>query len=428
MLSIRGFLLQDPWHRKRIQEFTQTLRRLPWQTVLALPLSLFVVVACGGSSLATAAELPAVSTFELGSFTLHLASRPFRWSWFKGEKRLGAERYRRQVSALSVEQAGCWQALEGLISARHSGESAVVAEVAFDQGRSTATVELEALSGDAGELVRIRLGVPGATAIREDVVIEADELLLASSGSPCLVLSSGACAFFLRSADNKPLKAYAPDPDHFRFETSGDRLELELWPCGPQEALRRRDRLLLTRERQEGPPIEIADKPSLHAAIEALSRDAIAFNGLRSLRLVEAPVSVVLRDGVQSLAVLLPGEFRFAGPSAPRLERLHAALHSKWEALRPLALDFSSDRQAWRARAEWLLGSDLLVAPFLQPGPREVWLPPGVWERCGPEANGVPLTGPATIRVEPELGLPAVFVRREQRQNHATLRAVWSAK
>jgi hypothetical protein len=159
-----------------------------------------------------------------------------------------------------------------------------------------------------------------------------------------------------------------------------------------------------------------------------VSRDSISFDGLRPLRLLAAPPNDALRDGVQSLAALLPGEFRFHGPSARRLERLQTALRNEDASLRPLAVEFASAREAWRSQAEWLLGSDVLVAPFLESGAREIWLPPGSWMRLGSQSEETAVAGPARVRVEPLLGLPAVFVRRERMPGYEALGRVWSAE
>lgn len=48
--------------------------------------------------------------------------------------------------------------------------------------------------------------------------------------------------------------------------------------------------------------------------------------------------------------------------------------------LRTLFFEYPEDRTSWLVEDQYLLGTDLLVAPLLEEGPeRDVYLPPGTW-------------------------------------------------
>lgn len=77
--------------------------------------------------------------------------------------------------------------------------------------------------------------------------------------------------------------------------------------------------------------------------------------------------------------------------------------------MRPMALAFPEDRDARAAELQYLLGSDILVAPVLEPGGRRTfYLPEGRWLGL---VGLAPVEGPGWATVECELGQYPAFVR-----------------
>ena len=81
-----------------------------------------------------------------------------------------------------------------------------------------------------------------------------------------------------------------------------------------------------------------------------------------------------------------------------------------------LYLDYPGQADAYTNPTEYLLGSDVLVAPVTQPGPSaaaQVWFPPGTWEDY---FTGATFTGPATATIDipdqPDAGV------RQGRRDH----------
>lgn len=115
-----------------------------------------------------------------------------------------------------------------------------------------------------------------------------------------------------------------------------------------------------------------------------------------------------------------------------RFARVHEALGPELRALadeaaatsmpmvRHLALEFPDDRASRAVHDEYLLGSDLLIAPVLEEGAttRSVYLPPGRWFHVW---TGTEHAGGATIEVDAPLGSPPVFSRDADRPD---LRAI----
>jgi len=78
--------------------------------------------------------------------------------------------------------------------------------------------------------------------------------------------------------------------------------------------------------------------------------------------------------------------------------------------VRPLVLEYPTDRRTYRLDTEFLFGSDLLVAPVLIEGAtsREVYLPAGEWFNFW---TGEKIVGPKQITVEAPLDILPLFVR-----------------
>lgn len=76
--------------------------------------------------------------------------------------------------------------------------------------------------------------------------------------------------------------------------------------------------------------------------------------------------------------------------------------------VRPLWIEYPGDRRAERQDQEWLLGSDVLVAPVVERGAvaRDVYFPRGCWT-----GTGVRVRGPRTRRVAAPLGTLPYFLR-----------------
>lgn len=109
-----------------------------------------------------------------------------------------------------------------------------------------------------------------------------------------------------------------------------------------------------------------------------------------------------------------------------RFARIHEALRPELEALaaeasstgapivRHLMLDDPEDRETWAVHDQYLLGSDLLVAPVLTEGAtrRALYLPEGDWFHVW---TGARHEGPAWVEVEAPIGAPPVFARGSDR-------------
>jgi alpha-D-xyloside xylohydrolase len=78
--------------------------------------------------------------------------------------------------------------------------------------------------------------------------------------------------------------------------------------------------------------------------------------------------------------------------------------------MRPLFVDFPNDAASWNIEDQFLLGSDVLVAPIAEMGARgrDVYVPPGIWTNAW---TGVNMEGPLTISVDAPLEHIPVFVR-----------------
>lgn len=77
---------------------------------------------------------------------------------------------------------------------------------------------------------------------------------------------------------------------------------------------------------------------------------------------------------------------------------------------RPVWLAAPNDRQAWAADQEWMIGSDVLVAPVVTQGAtsRKVYFPPGCWNRQDSDGN---YTGPSEATVSAPLASLPYFAR-----------------
>ena len=92
------------------------------------------------------------------------------------------------------------------------------------------------------------------------------------------------------------------------------------------------------------------------------------------------------------------------------MEQMRIAHERGLPAMRPLFLEFPADAQAWNVEDQFLLGSDLLVAPVLGPGmtEREVYLPAGAaWADAW---TGEPVGAGRIVAPAPPERIP-VFVR-----------------
>jgi alpha-D-xyloside xylohydrolase len=79
--------------------------------------------------------------------------------------------------------------------------------------------------------------------------------------------------------------------------------------------------------------------------------------------------------------------------------------------LRPPFFEFPGDPGCWLVEDQYLLGTDLLVAPlFEDASERRVYPPPGRWQRFA-EDEGAALDGPGWHALEVEEGPAAILVR-----------------
>jgi alpha-D-xyloside xylohydrolase len=93
------------------------------------------------------------------------------------------------------------------------------------------------------------------------------------------------------------------------------------------------------------------------------------------------------------------------------VEQAEAACSRGHPLLRPLFFEFPGDPGSWLVEDEYLLGTDLLVAPLFEDATeRRVYLPPGLWHRFA-EDEGTALDGPAWHTLAVEKVPAAVLVR-----------------
>ncbi|MCR5675663.1 MAG: family 31 glucosidase [Lachnospiraceae bacterium] len=93
------------------------------------------------------------------------------------------------------------------------------------------------------------------------------------------------------------------------------------------------------------------------------------------------------------------------------LERVFAEAHENGSPiLRALFYEFPEDKKAWEIADQFLLGSDVLVAPVMAPGvtEREVYLPAGKWEDLH---TGEQIDGVRTITAKAPLDIIPVYRR-----------------
>jgi alpha-D-xyloside xylohydrolase len=93
------------------------------------------------------------------------------------------------------------------------------------------------------------------------------------------------------------------------------------------------------------------------------------------------------------------------------VEQAEAACEQGHPLLRPLFFEFPGDPGSWLVEDQYLLGTDLLVAPLFEDvSERRLYLPPGRWHRFA-EDEGTALDGPAWHTLEVEEVPAAVLVR-----------------
>lgn len=103
-----------------------------------------------------------------------------------------------------------------------------------------------------------------------------------------------------------------------------------------------------------------------------------------------------------------------------RRELTRAAAERGWPLVRHLLLEYPEDPESWAVDDEFMLGSELLVAPVKNkcftwpvcPYDKEVYLPPGRWVHLwSGEALGEAGKG-SRVTVKAPIGEPAVFYRQ----------------
>ncbi len=92
-------------------------------------------------------------------------------------------------------------------------------------------------------------------------------------------------------------------------------------------------------------------------------------------------------------------------------------------AMRPLVLEFPDDRLTWNLEDQFMVGSDLLVAPVLQEGAREreIYLPKGEWYDFWTGrrvVGGTPMRLPVTIDSIPLFTRSGAFIFRQPVVQH----------
>lgn len=106
-----------------------------------------------------------------------------------------------------------------------------------------------------------------------------------------------------------------------------------------------------------------------------------------------------------------------------RYARLHAALGPYWYALarkasqvgwpiaRALFLHYPDQAQAWSLQNQFFIGSDLLVAPVVEPQAvkKRVWIPPGGWRHWW---QGTLFSGPGFTEIDAPLAELPLFIRQ----------------
>jgi hypothetical protein len=465
----------------------------------------------------------AVKSFSLGPLTLHVASRPFRFSVLQDGRPLLAERARRDAGSLELLVDGVWRPAAGVLAVRARGEgsglpAATVVVESSVEGAGSADVRF-AWSDERGVLEISYAAAKGAPAgLRDDFVTQPEEplLLFGEAAGRRLVLSPRFALLAGAAAPGEEPAVFAPDPDAVRIQTAASSLLLRIVPGAPRAALDRLASLHAVKPAAEGSVaspslpllwIDVGSRPT--SGDEARLRDLIArapivegagaifaeggapafrvlageapsrlpgrivvdgWKPLRSAaaaaieaavlaaepRVVQIPGDAGEGDGAPpgelwaraiAMAMLQPavalrrGLIADAAAAAPavagprgerarivrRLLRARAALAPvlspaaaapgrPTRGLAPLFVEHPEEEGAWKARDEWLLARDILVAPVLEEGARgrAVYFPSGTWRdlRAGsPDGAARPLRGPGLHRIEIPPGDVGLFAR-----------------
>ncbi len=431
----------------------------------------WLAAACAATPAPLEEELPAVESFDLGPFTLHVATRPFRVSWFHAGKLLLAQRAHRAGASVEVLGEGGWSALGDVIAIRKV-DGGVTLDVAGPDGAGASNDGGAGAAGGAGGAARcvevklvagaskdgagasVSLEVPGAQGVRDDWIPAAQEVFFAASGFPRLVFSSRGYVLLVHGGEKASLRVFQPDPDALRVQATGPMLQLELWPGSPKDALRRRahrrtEAGKAAKAARAAKAVNGAQPGTVTPRPRAIGRwedlRAAVSEALEATLMGETPVAWVpalgttdreLLERTLAAAALLPAPVPEG--TSERLRRLHAALEpffKKHAALaveegiagvRPLFVEYPRERDAWLARDEWFLGPDILAAPVVKQGAkaREVWIPPGAWiDAWKKPEEAATIRGPARIVVEAPPGEPALYLREEAVERYAEVLA-----
>ncbi len=116
----------------------------------------------------------------------------------------------------------------------------------------------------------------------------------------------------------------------------------------------------------------------------------------------------------------------FAALAPYRAKLMAEASTRGYPLLRHLALHFPDDPRAWDARQEMMLGSELIIAPVVDQGAKEVtaYLPAGKWVHLWSQNVYGSTTGGSEVRVAAPIGEPAVFYRNGSADGAALVKAL----
>jgi alpha-glucosidase len=148
-----------------------------------------------------------------------------------------------------------------------------------------------------------------------------------------------------------------------------------------------------------------------------------AFTALFRTHEGNVPAAPQAYEGEVALAHFAKFSRLFAALGPYRKELMQQASQTGAPLVRHLLLEYPDDPRAWEQGREFMLGSDILVAPVLAPGAERVavYLPAGAWVHL---FSGELYTEPGDIEVSAPLGEPAVFYRADSPAGRALLNAL----
>ena len=404
--------------------------------------------------------LAGVSRVDLGPFVIHLSGEPFRWSLHYRGELLFSQRARGADSSLEFLDEGGWQALEGGLKSRAKtsedasppgdpARSECVVQVSIAGSSRLAEVKFTWYEWSAGPVVAVSVTHPGASAWRDDLIAPAGNFYFPApvsaphpgraviSRGPIFVLSSGGYGLLLEGGGADGARIFETAPDILRLEVRGSHLRYLVLPGAPKQVLRLRAHLWSSfrpgdavlpgspvphtvsrwKDLREVTHSKVAgalsgrSPPTLVLALDQMDSE-LALRALQVAALQPEPLGDLAPERFGEREALARCFIKVHSALGPLLKRYEGmSKNAGVGALRPLAIEYPSDPGAWKVDDQWLLGSNLLVAPILKAGAtrREVYIPTGNWLDL---RNRETLRGPKRVTATAPINAIPLFVKQ----------------